>query len=231
MNSKKIEKFFSRSDIPYLIGAALLIISFFFIWLGWSYNYYMFIAGLACFAVGIALFLIGSIGRVGFEDVDKEVNDRLLDFGRDMAEDPHIIKRTVKHLAPTDIRQYDYEGEALESRRGRDNLWRTSQHSALRIIYMNDALIFTRRVFSLLTDYNEITPPKEYKYAELGGAEIVRDHVRLMSGKSRYEVKRARLRLTAADGSEILLTQVPDDLDADNLADQINKLIEHGVVS
>ncbi|MBQ9079594.1 MAG: hypothetical protein IJY27_00810 [Clostridia bacterium] len=226
--NKKLEKYFSLSDTTYLIGGALLVAAFFFIWLGWSYSYYMFIVGIAVFAVGLAMFILGSIGRIGAEDIDQARDIRLENFGREQLEDIHLAKRIASHVEQTYIVQYDYEGEGLESRHSRDGAWRTSIVSAFRIFYLHDALLILRHSFSILNDYEEITPATEYKYSELGKAQIVRDQVKLKSGKASYTVNHAVLVITDKNENVILRSQVSDDIDADHLADRINRIIEHG---
>lgn len=229
--NKKLEKYFSLSDTTYLIGGALLVAAFFFIWLGWSYNYWMFIIGLAVFAVGLAMFIFGSIGRIGAEDIDKARNDRLENFGREQLEDVHLAKRTAQHIQPTYVVQYDRVGDGLESRRGRDGAWRTSIVSAFRIFYLHDGIIVARHAFSILDSFDEVLPATEYKYTDLAKAEIIRTQVKLKSGKNSYTVNRAELVITTKDGQTALRSQVADDMDADNLADSINRLIEHGTAA
>lgn len=228
MDPKKLEKYFSLSDTKYLVGSCMLVVAFIFVWLGMAYNWYMFLIGIAAFVVGLFLFITGSIGRIGMEDVDKARDDKLRNFGQEMIEDPHIIKRMAEHATPVYIKSYDYEGVGLESRHSKDNIWRTSQCTAFRIVYLHDAIVVIRRTFSLLSDYDETTPATEYKFSELGKAEILRDRVRLTSGKNSYDVGRARLRLTDKDGNELFLVQVPDDMDSDDLATFINRAISHG---
>ena len=226
--NKKLQNYFSLSDTTYLIGGVLLVVAFIFVWLGMSYNYWMFLIGAVLAVVGLAMFILGSIGRIGAEDIDKARDVRLENFAREQLEDVKLAKRMATHLEQPYIVQYDYEGEDLQSRHGRDGAWRTSVVSAFRIFFLHDALMLTRRSFSILTDYEEFTPATEYKYSELGGAAIERSTVKLMSGKNSFTVNRAVLVITDKDGNEILRAQVADDMDADHLADTINRTIEHG---
>lgn len=228
MNNKSLEKYFSLSDTKYLVGICALVIGFVLLWLGWCYNYWMFIVGIAVLAVGMLLFITGSIGRVGPEVVDNKRDVSLEDFGREQLEDVHLEKRLSKHIKPVYTVQYAFEGDGLESRKSRDGVWRTSYISAFRIFFTHDSLIIISRVFSLIDDHDVRKGPDEYKYSQLGKAEIVRDHVKLSSGKQKFTVSRARLRLTDADGNEILFAQIHDDMDADTIADTINRTIEHG---
>ena len=226
--NKKLEKYFSLSDTTYLIGGVLLVAAFFFIWLGWAYNYWMFIIGVAVFLVGLVMFITGSIGRIGAEDIDKARDDRLENFCKAQLEDVQLAKRIAQHTEPAYVIQYDYDGEELESRRGRDGAWRTSIVSAFRIFFLHDGILVARHSFSILSDKNDLLPPTEYKFEQLEGAQIVRTQVRLKSGKNAFTVNRAELVITAKDGTVALRSQVADDMDADHLADTINRLIQHG---
>ena len=226
--NKKLQNYFSLSDTTYLIGGVLLVVAFIFVWLGMSYNYWMFLIGAVLAVVGLAMFILGSIGRIGAEDIDKARDVRLENFAREQLEDVYLARRMATHLEQPYIVQYDYEGEDLQSRHGRDGAWRTSVVSAFRIFFLHDALLLTRHSFSILTDYDVVTPATEYKYSELGGAAIERSTVKLMSGKNSFTVNRAVLVITDKDGNEIFRSQVADDMDADHLADTITRTIEHG---
>ena len=226
--NKKLEKFFSLSDTTYLIGGVLLVAAFFFIWLGWAYNYWMFLIGVAVFLVGLVMFITGSIGRIGAEDIDKARNDRLENFCKEQLEDVQLAKRMAQHTEPVYVVQYDYQGEGLESRRGRDGAWRTSIVSAFRIFFLHDGILVSRHSFSILDDTSDLLPPTEYKFEQLESAQIVRTQVRLNSGKNTFTVNRAELVITAKDGTVALCSQMADDMDADHLADTINRLIQHG---
>ncbi len=228
MKNKSLEKYFSLSDTKYLIGLCTLVVGFVLLWLGWSYNYYMFLASIVVLLVGLALFIFGSIGRVSPDIVDHQRDLALEHFGREQLEDVHLAKRLAGHVQPVYVVQYAFEGEGLESRRARDGVWRTSYVSAFRLFFTSTGLIMLSRTVDLLNDTCVDSPAAEYKYSELGAAEIVRDRVQLASGKQKLTVSRARLRLTAADGRELLFAQVHDDMEADTLAQTINRAIQHG---
>ena len=226
--NKKLENYFALSDTTYLVGGVLLVVAFIFVWLGMSYSYWMFLIGAVLAIVGLAMFILGSIGRIGAEDIDKARDVRLENFAREQLEDVYLARRMATHIEQPYIVQYDYDGKDLKSRHGRDGAWRTSIVSAFRLFFLRDALMITRHSFSILSDYDEFTPATEYKYSELGCAAIERNTVKLMSGKNSFTVTRAVLVITDKDGNEILRSQVADDMDADHLADTINRTIQHG---
>lgn len=226
--NKKLEKYFSLSDTTYLIGGVVLVVAIIFVWLGMAYNYWMYLIGALLTVVGLSMFILGSIGRIGAEDIDNARNVRLENFAREQLEDVYLARRMATHIEHPYVVQYDYEGEGLESRHGRDGVWRTSIVSAFRMFFLHDALLITRHSFSILTDYDEFTPATEYKYSELGSATVERSAVKLKSGKNSFTVNRAVLVITDKNGFEILRSQVADDMDADHLADTINRTILHG---
>lgn len=228
MQNKSLEKYFLLSDTKYLIGLCTVVAGFFLLWLGWCYSYYMFLAGIVVLAVGLALFFIGSIGRVSPDIVDHQRDLGLEDFGREQLEDVYLARRLSTHIQPVYVVQYAFEGEGLESRRGRDGVWRTSHVTAFRLFFTHTGLLVLSRRLELLNGTHEDGVTAEYKYSELGHAEILRDEVQLASGKQSITVNRARLRLTAADGRELLLAQLHDDMDADLLAETIERTIKHG---
>lgn len=226
--NKKLQNYFSLSDTTYLVGGVLLVIAFIFVWLGMSYNYWMFLIGAVLAVVGLAMFILGSIGRIGAEDIDKARDVRLENFAREQLEDVYLARRMATHIEHPYIVQYDYEGDDLQSRHGRDGAWRTSVVSAFRMFFLHDSLLLMRHSFSILTDFDEVTPATEYKYSDLGRAEVVRDTVKLKSGKNSFTVNHAVLTVYDNDGNLIFRSQVADDMDADHLADTINRTIQHG---
>ncbi len=232
MNSQKnLEKFFTRGDGMYIAGSALLVSGLLGIWIGYSFNFFVFVAGAILAPAGLLLFLIGSIGRIGQEDIDKAVADRLWNYDKVIMEDPQLGKRIALHHKSVSTGQFVFEGDNLMSKRGKDRAWRTSQYAALRILFLKDALVFIHKTVSILVDDvdgGSSTERAEYKYTELESAEIVRDSVRLNDGKVSCEAKRARLKIKARDGRIVLFVQVNDDMSADQLADNINRLIKIG---
>ncbi len=230
MSKKSIENYFVLSDTKYLIGLCTLVVGFVLLWLGWCYNYYMFLAGIVVLVVGMALFFLGSIGRVNPDVVDHQRDLGLDDFGREQLEDVYLGRRLSTHIQPVYVVQYAFVGEELKSRRGRDGIWRTSEVTAFRLFFTRTGLLVLSRQLHLLSGTHEDIAAAEYKYPELGHAEILRDEVKLESGKQSLTVSRARLRLTSADGRELLLAQMHDDMDADALAETINRAIQHGEV-
>lgn len=228
----KLGKFFLRGDTTYIIGVSLLVVAFICVWLGWHSNYILYLVGFASAIAGFVLFFIGGAGRVGQEDIDKAVADKLWEFDKVLLEDIHIGRRISRHLKSVLISQYDYEGEGLMSKRGKDGEWRTTSHTALRLIFLKDAIVFVKMTVFPLADDSEtdssIREIAEYKYSALAGVEIIRDSVRLTDIARTHEVRRARLKITGADGQTLLLAQVGDGLDSDTLAGNINKSIRDG---
>lgn len=232
MNSQKnLEKFFTRGDGMYIAGSALLVAGLLGIWIGSSFNFFVFVAGAVLAPAGLLLFLIGSIGRIGQDDIDKAVADRLWNYDKVIMEDPQLGKRTALHHKSVSTAHFVFEGKDLMSKRGKDGAWRTSLYTTLRILFLKDALVFIHKTISVLVDDvdgGSSTERAEYKYTELESAEIIRDSVRLNDGKTSCEAKRARLKIKARDGRVILFIQVNDDMSADQLADNINRLIKIG---
>ncbi|NLW73504.1 MAG: hypothetical protein GX057_01215 [Clostridiales bacterium] len=228
---KKLENFFTRNDSLYIFGGGLLAAALICVWLAYAYfAYILYIFGSIAAPAGLVMFILGSVGQVAPEDIDKAVSDKLWEYDKELLENVRLAKRMLKHLKPASIAHYDYEGKDLKSKKCKDG-WRTSQYTAVKIFFLADALKFVRKTVSVLYDDDEhnITEVAEYQYSELAGAEILRDTVTLKSLKNSYQVRRARLKLTAKDGRTLLLVQVSDDIDSDTLADNINRLIAGGL--
>lgn len=228
MNKKSLDNYFSLSDTQYIVGLCGLVAGFVLLWLGWCYNYWMFIVGIAVIAVGLLLFILGSIGRISPDTVDAKRDLELESFGREQLEDVHLEKRLSAHVKPVYVVQYAFEGKDLKSRKSRDGVWRTSYVSAFRIFFTHDSMIVLYRIFNLLDGSGESIPATQIKYSDLASAEIVRDSVRLTSGKQSFSVNRARLRIKNTAGEDVLFAQLQNDMDADTLADTINRVIQHG---
>ncbi len=230
-NQKQLEKFFTRNDGIYITGACLLVSGLFCIWIGSLYSAVLFYAGIASAPSGLLLFILGSIGRIGHEDIDKAVSDRLWLYDKTLIEDPRLGKRTSQRIKPVTLAHFEYEGDNLMSKKGKDGVWRTSRYSSVKLLFLNDAIIYIRKTFSLLVgdgDGGSEVAKAEYKYTDLSHAEIIRDRVKLGTIKHPYETTRARLKITAKDGSIALFVQINDDIDSDHLADNINKFIKSG---
>ncbi|MGI6166902.1 MAG: hypothetical protein ACOYIA_02030, partial [Eubacteriales bacterium] len=196
------------------------------VWLAYDCSYILYIFGSIAAPAGLVMFILGSVGQVAPEDIDKVVSAKLWEYDKELLEDVRLAKRMLKHLKSASIAQYDYKGKDLKSKKCKDG-WRTSQYTAVKIFFLTDALKFIRKTVSVLYDDAEhnSTEVTEYQYSELAGAEIIRDTVTLKNLKSSYQVRRARLKLTAKDGRTLLFVQVSDDIDSDTLADNINRLI------
>lgn len=228
-SQKSLERFFSRNDTAYIIGTSLLVVAFFALLIGRLYSYWI---GFICAPIGLVMFFAGSIGRVGQEDIDKAVADLLWEFDKPLLEDVRLARRVAKHPGSVRISQYDYEGDRLLSKRGKDGAWRTSIHTAVTMMFLQDGIIFIKKtVFPLadnMTSDKSIKETAEYKFSDIAYAEIIRDSVRLKDIKHEYEVRRARLKIVGTDGRALLTVQLNDDLESDKLAENINKEVKLG---
>ena len=227
-SAKDLKKFYTKSTSTYSIGAALLIVGFFSVWMGTMYSFLLFILGGALIVTGLVMFFAGSVGKIDAADIDKAVSDMLWEFDKDILEEPHYAKKMLPHTENSlYLAHYDYDIEGILTKRhstAGTSSWYTSSYTATRMLLLTDGIAFTRKTVNPILGTSDVQN-EHLLYTELDKAEIVRQQLKLADLKREYTVTSARLVIRKADGSIILSISVNDDMESDNLAEHLTKLI------
>ena len=227
-SSKNLKNFFTRSSSTYTIGLGILIAAFISVWMGWNYSYYLYILGGLFLVVGLVIFFMGSVGKIDAADIDKAVSDMLWEFDKDILEEPHYAKKMLPHTENSlYLAHYDYDVEGILTKRHTTTgsaSWYTSSYTATRMLLLTDGIAFIRKTVNPILVTEDIQN-EHLLYTELDKAEIVRQQVKLADLKREYTVTSARLIIRKNDGSIVLSTSVNDDMESDNLAEHLTKLI------
>jgi len=227
-SSKNLKNFFIRSTNTYTYGLSALIAGFLSVWMGWMYSYWLFLLGIALLIAGLVMFFMGSVGKIDAADIDKAVSDMLWEFDKDILEEPHYAKKMLPHTENSiRLAHYDYDVEGILTKRHTTTgsaSWYTSSYTATRMLLLTDGIAFIRKTVNPIVETEDVQNG-HHLYADLSKAEIVRQQLKLADLKREYTVTSARLVIRAADGSVVLSTSVNDDMESDNLAELLNKLI------
>ena len=227
-SSKNLKNFFIRSSNTYTIGLGILIAAFISVWMCWNYSYWLYLLGGALLVVGLVIFFMGSVGKVDAADIDKAVSDMLWEFDKDILEEPHYAKKMLPHVENSlYLAHYDYDVEGILTKRyasSSSSAWYTSSYTAVRMFLLTDGIAFVRKTVDPILDTEDVQNG-HYLYTDLANAEIVRQQVKLNDLKRQYTVTSARLIIYKNDGSVVLSTSVNDDMESDNLAAHLTKLI------
>ena len=227
-SSKNLKNFFIRSSNTYTIGLGILIAAFISVWMGWNYSYWLYILGGVFLVVGLVIFFMGSVGKIDAADIDKAVSDMLWEFDKNILEEPHYAKKMLPHTENSlYLAHYDYDVEGILTKRHTttgSSAWYTSSYTATRMLLLTDGIAFTRKTVNPILETSDVQN-EHLLYTELDKAEIVRQQLKLADLKREYTVTSARLIIRKNDGSTILSISVNDDMESDNLAEHLTKLI------
>ena len=123
--NKRHLKYFSSKDTRPL-GTAMMAASgilFLWNWYVW-YFYALYVGMLILLPIGLALFIIGSIGRSTDEDIDRLLTQLLEEADVTEEQDPTFVRRQLKTPPPEMISGYEYS-DGLMLKKGKNNVIRS----------------------------------------------------------------------------------------------------------
>ena len=174
---------------------------------------------------GAVLFIVGSSGRSGDDDIDDYIalHTRELDPGLDL--DKNFAKRISKHRAPVEIRGYEF-GEDLMYAKMKNGTVRTSEYTASVIYMLIDGLYIVSRNISLISDEERADKIFELPYGEIDRVTLSSETKNFIFNKKSFTAKDTRLCIDMKGGDSVSLP-IHDDLNSEQLVENIDRILKN----
>ena len=220
-NYKSNINYFMKWEGLKTLGLGMMIVGFACLWLGWGWTY---LIGAALMITGIAVFLVGNIGRSTEAEIMEEVKRRSsgIEFP-EVEEDRYFYKRIPARPEILDFAGFSLSDGLLLKRMKNGSIC-SSEYRAARIFLLTDALYAKTRTFSLVSDATE-EETQEISFASVEDVTVLRETKTLPCGKKIFSVKPCHL-VVLFDGGKKLYLPAADDVYIDELAARLKKLTE-----
>ncbi len=218
---KEYENYYKKNENLKYIGAGMLIVGLFLLWLCWGIVGYI-VAPILVVA-GLVLFLVFGGGRASEADIDKLIEQKGEKMEVYLNEETKYRRRVVVERKPVYIEGYDYNKEGTLLAKAKNSSIRSSNYTKAIIYMLTDELYIVRRSFSIISDGAQ-NDTVEIPYAEIKSVEIERGRSTKKDGAKSFLVKECFFVVKDAAG-ECFKAPIHDDIEADSLAEHIMKLI------
>ncbi len=219
MDIKHNVNYFKKNDNMKTLGAVLLIVGLFLMWLGRGFVTYIIMSIFV--PAGLVMFVLGSIGRSSDEDIDKYIAEKMQGLEVDLTEDKKYRKRIIEHLPAQTFASYLFSDGVL-LRKSKNNSLRSSEYRKNIVYLLTDELYIVSRRLGLVSGEIE-NILVELSYNDIKDAHIIREEKTLTYKKKPLKIKTTFLSITTEAGETLL--PVPDDVLSDRFAEQIMKLV------
>lgn len=220
MNLKHNLNYFKKSDSLKFIGIGLIALGLFMLLFGWSYATYIVMA--VSIPGGLVLFIVGSSGRSSDSDIDSDINSQLEGLCADFENDKKRGRKVIKSATPAEISGNSYADNVLITKAKNSSI-KSSDFTKSVIYFLDNELYIISRTVSVIEN-NIRNSEIDIEYDKIENVEITREKKVFTSGKKNFTVNITLLCITYG-GGQLFSSPIHDDIEADQLAEKINKQI------
>ena len=224
MNFRNNINYFKKKDSMKGIGAGLLIVGLFFLWLGIGYlGWVAWIFMMIAIPAGFLMFIVGSIISSTESDIDEDIVKKCEGIELDLENDKDFAKRILKNIAPSVAQGYEYNGEGLMFRKDKRGSWRSSKYTKYVIYALTDGLYINCRTVSLISEYVE-NRSFEVPYDMVDSIEIKKEENTIQVGKNSFNIKKSRFIIKYGEDFTFS-APMNDDIKSEEFVDTLNKFV------
>ena len=219
MDYKDNINYYKKNENMKFLGAGMLIVGLFLLWLAW--DFWVYIIATVLVPVGLVMFIIFSGGRASESDIDEYVVRKCEGLEVYLAEDNKYRRRIIEHIEPRNVEGYSFR-DGVMLKKAKDSSVRSSEYTKSIFYLLTDEIYIVRRTFSIVSD--EVTNETfEIPYADIKKMEITRERKTKKFGSASFLVKETLIHITYGDGLEFV-SPIHDDITSDAYLEQIEKL-------
>ena len=224
MNFRNNINYFKKKDSIKGIGAGLLIVGLFWLWLGIGYigwiAYFFMILSIPS---GFIMFILGSTLSSNDADIDEYIKKSCEGLELDLESDKNFSKRILKNMEPNVTAGYEYSGDGLMFRKDKRGAWRSSKYTKSIIYVLSDALYINSRTFSLVSDETQ-NRLIEIPYDAIDSVEMQKEEHVIVSGKNSFKIKKDRLLIKYGEGMTFS-APMNNDIRSEEFVELLNKMV------
>ena len=189
--------YFHRNYTQAVIGAIILILGFFCLWIGFSFFFTLYIIGMILTPVGLMVFLIGTFKRIPDDRVERSMEIKLAGQDIEIDCDKSYYLKLLENSKEIVIEGYRYHDDVMLKRLTSGEL-RSSEFSRSKIRILKDRIYILNREISLISD-NVINNIYEPTFDKIVSIEIVREQKSITFDNKAYLAKPCLLVITTKD--------------------------------
>ena len=167
----------------------------------WSYILYIFM--LILLPIGLALFIIGSIGKSTDDDIDKVISRLSSEADIDKERDADIIRKQLKRPSPEIISGYDYS-DGLMFRKTKNGVVRSEVFKKATLLPLNEGIYVSYATVNIPCESvkKEIF---ELPYTDIDDIRVVSERKTVRFSKKSFSVNDSRLEIISHGSTALSL--------------------------
>ena len=198
-------KYFRGTDNMHLAGLIMMVSSgiiFFWNWYIW-YFFALYILMFILFPTGLALFVIGSLGKSTDEEIERIATELSAAADVDSERDAALLRRQCTRPLPEIVSGYDYS-DGLMFRKAKNNLIRSEIYKKATLLPLEDGLciIYARVNIPCERVEKEVI---ELPYEEIGEIRMVSERRTIRFLKKSFLVLDSRIEIQPRNGTLLSL--------------------------
>ena len=220
-NYKANINYFMKWEGLKTLGLGMMIVGFACLWLGWGWTY---LIGAVLMTAGVAVFLVGNIGRSTEEEIKAEIARRSegIEFS-EVEKDRRFYKRIPAKPEILEFSGFSMS-EGLLLKKMKNGSICSSEYRVARVYLLTDAFYAKTKTFSLVSDACD-EETLEIPFASVEDVVVLRESKSLPCGRKAFNVKPCHLAIVF-DGAKRLFLPAVDDVYVDEIAARMKKLAE-----
>ncbi len=218
---KLANNYFLKSDTLKYVGAGVLIASL--SCLALRLGIFSIILVLLGTPTGIILFIVGSTSRFNDDDIEAQLQSKLLGQQIDIDNEKRFHLKLLKHQKDITLEGYRYSDDMMYKKL-KSGVIRSSVFTRTKLRILSDRLYIVSRDVPLLTD--EVTETVyEITYDNIKNISILRDEKKIVFNNTTFFIKPCYFSIVTEN--EELLFPIIDAVTSDDLIFNINRQIKN----
>ena len=223
MKIKNNVNYFAKNNSLKFVGVAMVALGFLLYYFGWGWPAYILMC--VCIPLGAALFIVGSSGRSGDDDIDEYIAVKMRDLDPKLDINKDYAKRVMKHYEAMEIEGYEYR-DGLMFKKTKVGSVRSSEYVRSVIYFLEDAFHITSRRISIISEEDVSDNVYELSLDEVDRLALSEESKRFIFRKTSFSVKDTRLCVIMKNGEKIELP-IHDDLRSEQIVESANRILEN----
>ena len=226
--NKRHLKYFNGGDDIRFIGTVMMAISgllFLWTWYVW-YSYVLYILMIILFPVGLALYIIGSLGRSTDDEIDGVISRLSSAADIDKEKDAELLRKQLSRPLPEIISGYDYS-DGLMFRKSKKGAIRSEQFKKATLLPLNEGLYISCATVNIPCESvkKEIF---ELPYGDIEEIRVVSQRKTVRFSKKSFSVNDSRLEIISK-GNIVLSLPAKESATLDSFVKDIEDLKTHSL--
>lgn len=222
--NKRHLKYFHKTDNMRVIGTLMMAASgVIFLWTWYIFwSYILFRSIFILFPVGLALYIIGSLGKSTDEDIESVISRLSSEADIDEEKDADIIRKLMKNPSPEIISGYDYSDGTM-FRKTKNGVIRSEVFKKAVLLPLNEGIYVSYATVNIICESvkKEIF---ELPYSDIEEIRVVSERKTVRFLRKNFSVNDSRLEIISK-GNAVLSLPAKESATLDAFIQDLQKYI------